>query len=147
MREEIPRHIHRVDHEIAVLDAHVDVRAEDQIPLGDLLQVLSQTDVALDRRDVLLLPGREGVSARGHDREPLLGYPAADEAAHTQDFLARFTHIAADLACRFHTGLVKLRMNLLARLFITLENLGDERREFAGLRMDDLVFLFDPERE
>ena len=147
MGEEIPRDVHRVDHEVPILDAHVDVGAEDQVPLGDLLQILPQPDVALDRRDVLLVPGREGVGARGHDGEPLLGDLAADEAPHAQDFLARLPHIPADLAGRLHAGLVKLRVNLLARLQVTFEDLGDERREFAGLRMDDLVFLFDPERE
>ena len=40
VRHEVPGHVHRVDEEVAVLDADVDVRAEDQQLLGEVVHVL-----------------------------------------------------------------------------------------------------------
>ena len=52
-----------------------------------------------------------------------------------------------DAARGLHAGLVQFRMDLLPRLVISLENLRDERRQLAALRMHDLVLLFDPKGE
>ena len=56
MREKVAGHVHRVDQEVAVLNRDVDVGAEDQELLSQVLHVLAHAQVALERRDFLLGP-------------------------------------------------------------------------------------------
>ena len=48
--------VHHVNRSLAILDADVDVRAEDQQPLRQLAHVCSHAQVALQRRDFLIDP-------------------------------------------------------------------------------------------
>src|SRR4030095_9900956 len=69
VREQIPRDVHRLDEEVAILNADVNVRAEDEQLLREILQVLLDTDVSLERRDLLFGPPRERMRPRGGDDE------------------------------------------------------------------------------
>ena len=147
VRQEVPGHVHRVDHEVAVLDPDVDMRSEDEVALGNLLKVLSETRVPREGCDLLLLPHRERVRPGGNDLEALLRDPSAHETPHAQNLLASFSDVLADAARRLHASLVELRLDLVARLLVALEDLGDERGQLAGLGVDDLILLLDAECE
>ena len=67
VRQEVARLVHDVDRQLAVLDADVDVEAEDQVGARDLLQVLDDVVVAPFVGDQLVLPVGERVGARGGD--------------------------------------------------------------------------------
>ena len=67
----------RVDQELAVLDADVDVRAEDQQLLRQVAHVLLDAEVALERRDLLRRPSDEnGCVPAAAIFEPVAGRPA-----------------------------------------------------------------------
>jgi len=56
MRKQVSRDVHRLDEEVLVLDTDVNVRAEDEQLLGEVLEVLLHASIALERRDLLLRP-------------------------------------------------------------------------------------------
>ena len=60
MRQQVADDVHGVDHELAVLDADVDVRAEDEKLLGKVLHVLLDAQIALQRRDLLVTQDENG---------------------------------------------------------------------------------------
>ena len=71
VRQEISRGIHQVDLRLAVLDADVDVHAEDQQRLGEHLHFVDQRVVVFVRRDLLIFPARERMRRGRGDAQAL----------------------------------------------------------------------------
>ena len=85
------------------------------------------------------------MSAGGKNLQAVLSCQVDDRAPESHDLLADLgrglTHRAADL----HHRLMQLRLDVLDGNDPVFEDLRDEGFQLAGLRVDDLVFLFDSE--
>ena len=147
MRQEIARHIERVDQELAILDADVDVRAEDQQPLRQLAHVRPHAQVALQWRDLLIDPRRKWMGARGGDLEPVPGHQFQDLSPQSHQLGARLRRRVANLSPDFDNRLVQLRLYLRQHQVIAAQDFRDVRFQLAGLGVDDLVLLLDPQGE
>ena len=87
MGQEVARLVHHVDHQVLVLDADVDVHAEDQHAprhVGHLLFVLV---VAIGVGDLLLGPARERVGAGGGHLQAVVVRPARRPIAQPDQLL------------------------------------------------------------
>ena len=69
-RQVAPDRVRDVDRPVGVVDRHVDVGAEDQLLVGDVAKLLGELPVAGAIDDLLVLPERERVGARGRQQEP-----------------------------------------------------------------------------
>src|SRR6267378_531053 len=147
MRQDIARHIERVDQKLAILDADVDVRAEDEQPLRQLAHVLPYAQVALQRRDLLIDPRGEWMGARGGDLEPVPGHQFQDLSAQSHQLGACLRRRPAHLGADLHNRLVQLRLYLRQHEVIAAQDFRDVRFQLAGLGIDDLVLLLDPQGE
>ena len=79
---------------------------------------------------------------------PCLSAKRRDRAAQASDLGARLGHGAAGPRADLDDALVHLGLDLLAQDHLAaLKNLGDIRAQLARLGIDDLVFLFDADRE
>ena len=81
----------------------------------------------------------------GGDGQPLfLGQPA-DERPLAQQLLFGFGGGGADRRAEFHHRLVQLRFDLPLHdhHLAVFDELGDERTQFAALRIDNLILLLD----
>ena len=124
VRHEVAGHVHRVDEEVAVLDADVDVRAEDQQLLGEVVHVLLDAEVALERRDLLRHPRRERVRAGRGDHQAVRPARSMMRGGAYQ-FGAGLGGGLADLGADLDHRLVQLGLDLLAE---------DELAVFEDLR-------------
>src|SRR5690348_5818207 len=147
MRQHVARHVERVDQELPVLDADVDMRPEDQEALRQLAHRLPQAEVALGLRDLLPLPGRERMRARRGDSQSVLRGQADDFAAQLRQLGAQLGGRLAHLAPHLHDRLMQLRLHLREHQMVLFEDLCDVRLELASPRIDDLIFLFNAERQ
>ena len=87
------------------------------------------------------------MSAGGKNLQAVLSCQVDDRAPESHDLLADLgrglTHRAADL----HHRLMQLRLDVLDGNVPVFEDLRDEGFQLAGLRVDNLVLLLNPERE
>jgi hypothetical protein len=147
--------VHAVDGEVAVLDPHVDVHAEDQHALGDDLMILHRLGVALVGGDLLAKPVREGMGGGRGDLQAALGGQIVDGRSLSKKRGFQLGHVVADRRAQLDHGGVQLRLDAGLELALLdldgalfrLHELGDERFQLARLRVDDLVFFFDADGE
>ena len=145
VRQEVAQLIHQVNQRLAILDADVDVEAEDQVGARDDLQVLDDLQVALVGVDVLRAPVGEGMGRAGDELQPVLfgeaDHPPPQVPQIRRRVLDRLVHARAHLDHRLvHLGLhafVQLALALLDDLHL------DVRAEIERVRIDRLVFLLD----
>ena len=149
MRQHVAHDIHGVDGKGAVLDADVDVHAKDQQALCQQLHLLEHALVARERRHRLLLPAAEGVRGRGGHRQPFLRGQADDKAALVGQFFLQLIQRVADRRAQLDHRLVQLRLEVALdhHDLVAFEKLRDKRAQLARLGVDDLVFLFNADRE
>src|ERR1043165_4014844 len=84
----------------------------------------------------------------GNDYKPVLSCEAGDDAAQARDVFAGLLDVATNSGPDLDHRLNHFRLDLLAQQHLAFfEDLGDVRTEFARLRIDDLKFLFDAQRE
>src|SRR6185503_20911432 len=69
--QHITRNIRAIDQKIPIFDDDVNVCAEDQELLRELAHCLTSTEVALERRDLLVGPVRKRMRSGGGDLEAL----------------------------------------------------------------------------
>src|SRR5207302_3882373 len=115
MRQEVARFVHHLDASLAVRDPDVHVQAENEELADDVLQLVLKYFVALGLGDLLVLPMREGVRARGGDPEADGLKERRERAPQGRDLRARFADIGADLRARLDDRLHHLRLDLLAQ--------------------------------
>ncbi|MNL41779.1 hypothetical protein D3C87_1642030 [compost metagenome] len=146
--QEVAGLVDQVDGQVLVLDAHVDVHAEDQVGAGHVLQVVDQHLVAVLVGDVLGLPVAEGVGARGHDLEAVLLGQAGDRRAQLHDVLGGLGDVGADVGADLDDRLVHLGLDALAEDHAPLfEHDRDVTAKLPRLGIDDLVLFLDPDGE
>ena len=81
MRHHVAGRIHGLDQEFPIFDPDVHMGPENEEPLGQLLEVFLDPDVAVERGDLLLHPTGERVTAgRGH-LEPVLARQIHDQSS------------------------------------------------------------------
>src|SRR5690349_8255577 len=84
----------------------------------------------------------------GDDHEAVFPGEAGDDAAQARDVLAGFLDVATNASPDLDHRLNHFRLDLLAEQHLAfLEDLGDVRTQFARLRIDDLKFFLDAQRE
>ena len=110
--DEVPGHVHGVDQEVAVLDADVDVGAEDEQLLGQVGEILPHAHVALERRDLLGEPGRERMGAGRGDHQPVLAGELHHVPPEPHQLGPHLGRGAADLGADLDHRLVQLRLHL-----------------------------------
>ncbi len=144
MRQEVARLVHHVDPQVRILDADVDVHAEDEQALRQIGHLFELLDVALLDGDVLSAPHREGVRAGRRDRQAILVRYVAGRRAQADELGARLPHVLADLRADLDLRLHQLRLDLVVEDHPALiEELLDVRGQLPGLGIDDLVLLLD----
>lgn len=146
MGQEVSGDLHGIHEELRILDPDVDVHPEDQVLPGQILKVFLHAEIPLERRDLLIHPRGEGVSACREHRASVLGCQVDDRPSKSHnlgaDFGRRRAHPASDLDHR----LVQLGLDALDRnLSVRIQDLSDVRTQLARLRIDDLVLFLDPE--
>jgi hypothetical protein len=147
VRQQVARDVHHVDHELAILDPHVDVGAEDEQLLREVGEIGLHADVALQGRDLLLRPQRERVSAGGRDDEAALGREVHHHPAQPDDLLTELRRRSTDAASDLDHALVQLRLDLVHDHLVANENLGDVGFELERGGIDDLVLFLDADGE
>src|ERR1700722_4083928 len=144
MRQKIARHVHQVDHGGAVGNGHVNVHAENQERASQLLQLFDNILIAITRRDHLVNPTGEWVSAGG-------GNLQANSFGGPHQFPAGAPHIGGYLdnvpvrfRADFDDRLVHLGLDLLAQ---ARRSGGNEfayvRTQFTRGRVNDLKLFLD----
>ncbi len=145
--QEVAGDVQRVDQEVPVLDADVHMGPEDQQALRQVLHVLLHAEIPLQRRDLLLHPGRERMGARRGDLEPVARGQLDHRAPEVHQLGSHLGGRAADLGADLDDGLVQLGLDLLQEAVVRLQDLGDVGGQLSGLRIDDLILFLDPEGE
>ena len=112
MRQYVPRHVRAVDEKIAVLDADVHVRAEDQQLLGELPHCLTSAEIALERSDLLVRPVRERMRPRSSNLESLAAGKLHHAATQFDQLRAHVLGRVADGGADFDDRLVQFRFHL-----------------------------------
>ena len=82
--------------------------------------------------------------ARRRDRQALPGSQSGNHAAQPHNFTARFVGRAAHVRAHLHNRLHHLRLELLLQdQPAFFQDLRHIRAQLTGMRIDDLIFLFD----
>jgi hypothetical protein len=123
------------------------MRAEYEELLREILKVLLDSNVPLERRDLLCHPVGERMRPCRRDLESTLGRQIDDRAAQPHQLRAQIRRTPAHLASHLDHGLVQLGLHFLEHEVITFENLGDVRSELPRGGVDDLVLFLDAEGE
>src|SRR5262249_38920959 len=150
VRQEIADLVGEKHRHVAVFDADVHVKAEDEVRARNVLKILDEPLVAGAVGDLLLLPVAERVGPGGDDPEPVLPGQTAERAAEPADLRAGLADVAADAGPGLDDRLVHLRPDPLAEERVALallEELADVRVELARLGVDDLELFLDAEGE
>ena len=132
-----------------MLDADVNVQAENQVRSSHGLHVFDDLQITLVGIDVLHAPVREGMRRAGRQQQPMLARQANRSSPQVGDIFPgladRPAHAGPDLDDR----LMHLGFDLLLEQHLALgDELGvDVRAEVERLGVDGLVFLFDAEGE
>ena len=147
MRTEIAGDVERIDEELAVLDADMHVRAEDQKLLCEIREILLHAHIAFQRRDLLLHPPRERVRAGRHDFEPFPRGKAHDESAQPHQLSAKLGRSLTDFAPNLDHALMQLGLHFTEPHVILLEDLRDVRAKLPRHGVDDLILFLDTEAE
>ncbi|MFT3882703.1 MAG: hypothetical protein QM703_24005 [Gemmatales bacterium] len=118
--------------------------AEDQQLMGEVSHVLPHAEVAFEGSNLLLDPTGKRMRAGSSDLETMLGSELHHASTQPDDLILGFQRRAANLGADFDHTLMQLSLHRFAHHQLTLiEELSDVRLEFAGLRIDDLIFFFD----
>ena len=148
MRQEVAQLILNINQQIELFgfDAKADmhVHAKYKHLARDFLHVVLEVIITLARIGFLLFPAREGMGAGCYDAIAVTLGDRVDLAPQPPQFHAGFGHIAADGAAHFDLRLHKLRLYLIADLHdaIIVQEFLNDRRQFAGGRVDQLIFFF-----
>src|ERR1043166_9620169 len=100
MRQEISRLIHDIDPVFAVGNSDVHVQPEDETSPGDLLHVVNGDSIAVVRRDLLVHPMREWMSAGRSDHPSITSRDRGQLAAKADNLLPRAVNVAANLRAK-----------------------------------------------
>ena len=135
-----------MDRDLAVLDADVDVEAEDQVRARHLLEVLDDLLVALVRVIFWSFQCENGCVPAAAMRRPFLRRGREESLRSSVTSCARLLDVAADAGADLDDRLVHLGLDALVQEDLALvEELLDVRAQLARLRIDDLELLLDPE--
>jgi hypothetical protein len=148
-QREQDRHVHPhpvgdVDGLLGVVDADVDVQAEDDLLPGDEAQRRDQVAVARAGDDPLVLPARERVGARRADQQVTALGGVGDVAAQVAQLLGGLGGVVARLGGDLEHRLHQLRLDLPRRRLV--EERLDRVREREGVGIDDHQLLLDADR-
>ena len=149
VRQEVAQRVHDADRGFAILDADVDVQAEDEIGAGHQLQVFDYLGVAGVGVDLLDAPVGEGVSGACHQHQAMFLRQPDHVAPEIEEVFLGLLDVLADAGADFDDGLVHLGLDALFEPQLALgQHLGrDVRAEIAGFRIYGLVLLFDTQGE
>ena len=145
MRQEVAHRVHDADGGFAVLDADVDVEAEDEVGAGDELEVFDDLGVAGVGIDLLDAPVGEGMGGAGDEDEAVLVGEGDHVAAELEDVFAASWMLRQMRVPTSMTDLCISALTRSSRRILPLASISvcDVRAEIAGLGVDGLVFLFD----
>ena len=139
--------IHDVDRGLAVLDADVDVQAEDEVGARHQLHVFDDVLVALVGVDFLDAPIAERMGGPGREPQPVFPGQAHHVAPQCLYFRLGFLDVFADRGAYLDDGLVQFGLDALLQEELALfQNFGvNVRSQIAGDRIDCLILLFNPD--
>src|SRR5215471_2973513 len=148
VREEVADLVEDLERRAPVLDADVDVEAENQVGAREHLHLLDDAVVARVGKDLLVGPVGEGVRPGGGHAHAGLRREANHLGAHLGDVAPDLGDVAADAGPQLDDRLVHLGLDpLLQDPLSLLQDLLNVGLELAGLRIDDLELFLDPEGE
>ena len=102
MRQEVARLVHHIHHQIAVLDADVDMHTEDEHAARHLCHFLDVVGIAILLRDVLGLPAGEGVGAGGDYPQAVGLCQLTNVRAQADQLFSRLLDVSANVAPYLH---------------------------------------------
>jgi hypothetical protein len=115
--------------------------------LRQVLHVLLDAEVALQRGDFLLGPAGKRVRAGGYNAQILFGGQLHHHAAQPLQFATGVGRGSAYFGADLQHALVQFRLDLAEHQVVFLQNLRDIRAQLARFRVDDLVLFFDADGE
>lgn len=140
--------VHDLDRGVSIADPDVDVAAEDQLLAGELCVVLCHFYVARFGRHFLRAPVRERMRARGRDSASVALGRRDDLPAKSRELRTHLGDRSGDCGADLDLREVVLELHGVAhRILRGRQNQMRPREEFSRRRVDDLVLLFDTDRE
>jgi len=139
----------KVDPQVVVLDAHMDMHAADDEAPHHVLEIVGKRVVALLVRVMLALPVGEGVSGRRDRRKPELVGDAGDGRAQMDEFVSHLGDRAADPRSHLDLRAQELRADLSAQGFFGFgeKRFGRLLDEIPGLLVDQEVLFLHADAE
>ena len=149
MREHVARLVHQVDAQIVVVDADVDVHAADDETPHHLLKVVLDRLVALLVGAFLLAPYRKRMGRRCDQPQPVRAGHRCDGAAQPLQIGTGFADGGAHPGTDLDLALQELGSHLPFEQPLALRKhlRGSFVNEVAGVRVDEEIFLLDPDGE
>ena len=141
--------IEKVDPELVVLDADMDMHAADHQPPRHVLEIAGEHVVALACRYAAGSTIGKRMGRCGDRRQPELIGDAADGAAQMDQLVARLLHRSAHLGADLDLRAQELRADLAAQRLLAF---GEQRRrrlrgEVAAVLVDEEIFLLHADGE
>ena len=140
--------VHDLDRLLGIVDGDVDVHPEDQLPPGDVLELVDEIAVAVARRDPLPLEERERMRSGGADPHSLLAPDLHDVGPELHELGLDVAGGAADrcrdLEHRLHQLGVDPRLQLVPA--DRLQDGVDVLDEIERLAVEEHVLLLDAQR-
>jgi len=149
MRQEIAHRVHDANSGFPVFDAHVNVKAKDEVRARNQLQILDHAVIAFIRVDLLRTPIGEWMRGSGDQAKAMLVGKTNHVAAQIEEIFLGVADILADAGSDFDDGLMHLGLDALFEAHLALfEQLScDVRTQVARFAVNRLVLLFDSEGE
>src|SRR5581483_7114822 len=122
MRQKVSRLTEKIDPEIVVLDADMNVHAANDESPPDLLEVAGDHVLAFLVGVLLARPCGEGVGRCGEGSEAELAGDAADRAAKKRELVARLLHRTADARADLDLRAQELGADLAAQRLLALRH-------------------------
>ena len=139
-----PHPVGHVDRLVGIVDADVDVHAEDELLAGDEAQRGDEVAVARAGDDPLVLPHRERVRARGADRQPAARRLLITWRRSARSCSPACDHVRARLGRDLEHRLHQLGLDLPRRR--GLEHRLDRVDQLERLGVEDHQLLLDADR-
>src|SRR5437773_2687456 len=113
----------------------------------DVLELDLEHLVTLVLGDLLVFPARERMGARAGDPQSLRLEELGQGVSHLAELVARLVDVLADGGADLDHGLHHLPLDLVAQLRCSRRQQGVDMRVELARGVDDLVFLFDTDRQ
>ena len=147
MRKEVAGLVEHANPQLRIGDRDVHVEPKDDERAHDVLELDLEHLVTLVLGDLLVFPARERMGARAGDPQSLGLEELGQGVSHLAELVARLVDVFADGGADLDHRLHHLALHLVAQLRCSRRQEGVDMRVELARGVDDLVFLFDTDRQ